>query len=386
MSKDLADSIAALEIEQRSRDNVAELEAHYRLPHEVAQRIVEIENKGELLQRAASDILNKHPNDRHDALLIVPLVLARETWLSEAYLPRLRVGSVRAASRLPLGKRARLRDLPGIFRATALVLLVLAIARPQTISASEVDERSGIDIMIALDLSGSMRAADLKPNRLSAAKTVVQEFIERRGDDRIGAVIFARDAYLLSPLTFDHVRLAQLVGKMELGSVTGDGTAIGDGLATCLARLRRSTASTRVVVLLTDGDNNAGAMSPDYAMGLAKELGVKVYTVQMGNGDEVEIEVGQDRLGRPINALRRIPVNPELLHRIAKETGGEAYVSTDVEQLRSSMHQILDKLAKTKFEAASGDVVEQFPLVLVPGVIALLLEVLLRAFVLRRFP
>lgn len=320
------------------------------------------------------------------ALVAAPVVLVVATWGGDAALPRLRVGSVRAATRVPVGWRARIRDLPGIFRAVAIALFALALARPQTISESEVDERNGIDIMIALDVSGSMHAADLKPTRLAAAKTVVQELIERRPDDRIGAAIFARDAFLLSALTFDHVRLSQLVGKMQLGIVSGDGTAIGDGLGTCLARLRRSSATSRVIILLTDGDNNAGAMSPDYATGIAKELGVKIYAVQMGNGDEVEAEVAQDRFGRPIMQRARYPVNPELLKKIAHETGGEFYLSTDTEQLRSSMHQILDKLTKTRFEAAAGDVVERFPWVLAPGVVAIMLDVLLRALLLRRFP
>jgi Ca-activated chloride channel family protein len=320
------------------------------------------------------------------ALVAVPVVLGVGTWGADATLPRLRVGSVRTAMRVPMGWRARLRDVPGMLRAAAVAFFVVALARPQTISESEVDERSGIDIMIALDVSGSMHAADLKPTRLAAAKTVVQELIERRPDDRIGAAIFAHDAYLLSPLTFDHVRLSQLVGKMQLGIVTGDGTAIGDGLGTSLARLRRSSATSRVIVLLTDGDNNAGAMSPDYATGLAKELGVKIYAVQMGNGDEVQVEVARSPFGQPIMGPARFPVNPELLKKIAHETGGEFYLSTDTEQLRSSMHQILDKLTKTRFEAAAGDVVERFSWVLAPGVVALLLDVLLRAFVLRRFP
>ncbi|MFI5299961.1 MAG: VWA domain-containing protein [Polyangiales bacterium] len=320
------------------------------------------------------------------AIVAAPIALGLTTWGADAALPRIRVGTVRAATRVPVGWRARVRDLPGILRAVAIALFALALARPQTISESEVDERSGIDIMIALDVSGSMNASDLKPTRLGAAKQVVQELIERRPDDRIGAAIFARDAYLLSALTFDHVRLSQLVGKMQLGIVTGDGTAIGDGLGTCLARLRRSSATSRVMILLTDGDNNAGAMSPDYATGIAKELGVKIYTVQMGNGDEVDAQVGVDRMGTPIYGRARYPVNPELLKKIARETGGEFYLSTDTEQLRSSMHQILDKLTKTRFEAAAGDVVERFPWVLAPGVIAIMIEVFLRALVLRRFP
>jgi Ca-activated chloride channel homolog len=319
-------------------------------------------------------------------LLLVPVVLYVGTVFEDARLPRLRVGSVGAAKRAPVGLRARMRDVPGVLRASACLLIVLALSRPQSISAAETDERRGIDVMVVLDMSMSMRAADLKPTRLAAAKVVVQEFIERRPDDRLGAVVFARDAFLLSAPTFDHTRLASLVGKMELGAIDGGGTAIGDGLATALARLRHSTATSKVLVLLTDGDNNAGSMSPEYATELARQLGVKIYSIQMGNGDAVDVEVDKDLYGRPIYERVRFPVKPEVLKKIATDTGGEFFISTDAEQLRSSMHTILDRLTKTRFEAAAGDVVERFPLLLGPAVALVLIEALLRAIVLRRFP
>ena len=322
------------------------------------------------------------------ALAAVPVVLILGTLGEDRRVPRLRVGSIDAARTSPIGLRARLRDLPGILRAAAVALIALSLARPQSLAAAEIDERSGIDIMIALDLSGSMRAADLKPTRLDAAKAVVQEFIERRDDDRIGAVVFGKDAFLLSPLTFDHNRLAQLIGKMQLGGygISGDGTAIGDGLATALAKLQKSKASSKVIILLTDGDNNAGSMSPEYATKAAKELGVKVYTVQMGNGDEVDVEIDKDAFGRPIYGRARFPVKPELLKQIASDTGGEMYIANQTDELRSSMHAILDSLAKTRFEGASSDVVERFPLALIPGVILVVLEALARGVILRRYP
>ena len=320
-------------------------------------------------------------------LAVVPLVLILGTVAEELRIPRLRFGSIGSARNIPQGFRARFSDLPAIMRAASLTLIVVALARPQSIVAAETDERRGIDIMVALDLSGSMRAADLLPTRLAAAKAVVQDFIKQRSDsDRIGAVIFAKEAFLLSAPTFDHARLGQLVGRMTLGLVNGDGTAIGDGLATALARLRHSKASSRVVVLLTDGDNNAGWMSPEYATDVAKELCVKVYTVQMGNGDEVPVEVERDPFGRPIYARQKFPVKPEVLRKIAADTGGEAYIANKKEELDSSMHAILNNLTKTTFEAASGDVVDRYPLVIIPAAILVILEALVRAFILRRFP
>jgi Ca-activated chloride channel family protein len=321
-------------------------------------------------------------------LVAVPPALLVGTILEDRRIPRLRFGSIAAATLAPVGLRQRLRDAPGVLRAASIALFAIALARPQSQLQAVVEERRGIDIMIALDLSGSMRAADLKPTRLAAAQGVVQEFIERRGDDRIGAVVFAREAFLLVPPTFDKQLLGKMIGKMKIGmeGVSGDGTAIGEGLGSALARLRRSNASSRVIILLTDGDNNSGRMSPETAMELAKKLGVKIYTVQMGNGDEVDVEVKRDMYNRPVYARASFPVNPELLKRIAKETGGEMYIANQTEELRSSMHAILDNLQKTAFEAPAGDIVERYPMALVPGALLVILEAILRAILLRRFP
>ncbi len=319
-------------------------------------------------------------------LLAVPPALVVGTVLEDRRIPRLRFGSIAPATNAPVGMRARFRDVPGVLRAAAVALFALALARPQSQLQAVVEERRGIDIMIALDLSGSMKAADLKPTRLAAAQTVVQEFIERRGDDRIGAVVFAREAFPLVAPTFDKQLLAKQIGKVKIGSISGDGTAIGEGLGMALSRLRRSSASSRVIILLTDGDNNSGRMSPETAMELARKLGVKIYTVQMGNGDEVDVEVKRDMYGRPVYQRATFPVNPDLLRKIAKETGGEMYIANQTEELRSSMHAILDNLQKTAFEAPAGDIVERYPMVLIPGGLLVVVEALIRAFVLRRFP
>lgn len=319
-------------------------------------------------------------------LAAVPLVAWRSTLGEDARVPRLRVGSVRPAKAAPPGARAKLRDVPGTLRAAALALVAIALAKPQSVTAAEVDERSGIDVMIVLDLSGSMKAADLKPSRLDAAKAVIQDFLGRRLDDRIGTVVFAGEAFLLSPLTLDKQRLGQQIAKMELGRLTSDGTAIGEGLGMATAHLRGSKAESRVIILLTDGENNAGQMSPEYATALAKKLGIKIYTVQMGTGDEAPYPVEVDPFGRPVYRMVRSPVNPEVLRQIAKETGGEFFIAAQTEELRSSMDKILDQLPKTRFEAASSDMVERFPLVLIPACALVAIEALLRALILRRFP
>jgi len=193
-------------------------------------------------------------------------------------------------------------------------------------------------------------------------------------------------AYILSPPTLDKSLLSTLVSKMELGLVDGNGTAIGDAVGTAVARLRRSTARSKAVILLTDGDSNAGSIAPDYAAHLAQAQGVKVYTVQIGNGDDVDVQEGVDLFGQPKFVREHFPVNPELLKRMASTTGGDAFVATDKKGLEQSMHQILDKLEKTRFEASSATMEDLFPFLLLPAVALIALEALVRLIVVRRFP
>src|SRR6185436_3116336 len=190
--------------------------------------------------------------------------------------------------------------------------------------------------------------------RLETAKAVILEFIGRRRNDRIGVVVFGRTAYILSPPTLDKSLLSTLVSKMELGLIDGNGTAICDAVGTGVARLRRSTARSKAIILLTDGDSNAGSIAPDYAAHLAQSQGVKVFTVQIGNGDDVDVQEGVDLFGQPRFAREHFPVNPELLRRMASTTGGDAFVATDKKGLEQSMHAILDKLEKTRFEAQAA--------------------------------
>ncbi|HVK70768.1 MAG TPA: VWA domain-containing protein [Polyangium sp.] len=335
-------------------------------------------------------------------LTIVPFLLWWGTAGQDQRTPRLRVGTVLPFITGPRGVRAKLRDLPGVLRAVSVALLVTAIARPISILRDERSEDKGIDIVVALDLSGSMRAIlDAKPGdlpgritlprgkrltRLDTAKIVLQDFISRRKTDRIGVVVFGKSAYVLSPPTLDYHLLSELVGKMTLDVIDGSSTAIGDGLATAVARLRRSDAHSKVIVLLTDGDNKEGLVSPQYATHLATSVGAQISTIQIGNDDEVDVEDGFDPLGQPRYVRRRYPVNPELLKWIAKTTNGEAYIATDAQALAESMHAVLDKLEKTRFEASRGSFEDLFPFLLVPGVVLVGLDALLRAWLLRRFP
>ena len=336
-------------------------------------------------------------------VIVCSLVIWRMTIAADARTPRLRMSTVAPLVTGPRGFRTKLRDMPGMVRVAAIALAVLAIGRPQNVLRGENTEEKGIDIVLVLDLSGSMRAlmdADSTPSRpgqgaaagvtrltrLDTAKEVILDFVARRRNDRIGVVVFGRAAYILSPPTLDKSLLATLVSKMELGLIDGNGTAIGDAVGTAVARLRRSSARSKAIILLTDGDSNAGSIAPDYAAHLAQTQAVRVYTVQIGNGDEVDVQEGTDIFGQPKFVREHFPVNPELLRRIASTTGGDSFVANDKKGLELSMHQILDKLEKTRFEAQVATMEDLFPFLLLPAVALLALEALLRVLIVRRFP
>ncbi len=340
------------------------------------------------------------------AVTVAALAVWRMTFAADARTPRLRLPTLVPLATGPRGFRTRLRDLPGMLRGAALVLGLFALARPQDVLRGEEADDRGIDLVVVLDMSISMRAlmeADgaqpprapqqqqprtmvKRLTRLETAKAVIQDFISRRKSDRIGVVVFGKAAYILSPPTLDKSLLAGLVQKMELGIVDGHGTAIGDAVGTAVARLRRSTARSKAIILLTDGDSNAGSVAPEYAAHLAQTQGVRVYTVQIGNGDEVEVEAGTDIFGQPQFRREHYPVNPELLRKIASDTGGEAFVANDRKALEQSFHRILDSLEKTRFEAQAATMEDLFPFLLVPAVALLALEALVRLFLVRRFP
>lgn len=356
-------------------------------------------------------------------LVLVPFVLFGATLLQDWRRPHLKIGTVFSLARGPRGARVYLRDLPGAIRAAALVFLVGAMCRPINLRQPEIATDKGIDIVVAMDLSGSMRAILDDSNdalsdqpdigrrrritRLETAKAVVKDFIERRKSDRIGIVVFAKDAYLLAPPTLDYPLLSRLVSNLTLRVIDESGTAIGEGLGAAVSKLCRpqreredptvppdpnaplrcsNETQSKVVILLTDGDNNSGQLSPDTATELAARHDIKVYTIQIGTDDEVDVEDGTDFLGNPRYTRQRFPVNPDLLKRIADKTNGRAFIATDGQQLASSMHKILDDLEKTRFEAPTSSFDELFPLLLFPGVALIGLEVLLRALLLRRFP
>ncbi len=333
-------------------------------------------------------------------LLVVPVVLWRGTFGEDSRTPRMRMGLLAAIAAGPRGVRSRLRDLPGVMRAVALGMVAVALARPVSSSRPDTTEESGIDIVLVLDLSGSMSAimdapagslpahpsGKARPTRLDVAKDVIRDFISRRKTDRIGVVVFGKAAYVLAPPTLDYHLLDTLVGKMSLDVIDNTATAIGDAVGTAVARLRRSEARSKAIVLLTDGDSNSGAISPEYSAHLATVVGCRVYTIQIGNGDDVEVFDGYDWFGQPRYRKARFPVNPELLKKMAADTGGAAYVATDAKEMSESMHDVLNHLEKTRFEASLASFEDLFPFVLLPAVLLIGLDALLRAWIVRRFP
>ena len=301
-------------------------------------------------------------------------------------LARLKVsqGAVMAAA--PRSLWARLAHLPGALRVCAVVFVVVGLARPQRVDAPDAIELSGIDIVLSIDLSGSMRAADLQPTRLEAAKEVVSDFIQRRRSDRIGVVVFGREAYTVVPPTLDYTVLQRMVQSLSLELIDGGATAIGDGLGTALNRLRRSDARSRVVVLLTDGANNAGHVDPREAAQLATALRCKVYTILMGTSEEAPVQQGVDLAGRPVYTTARFPVDPELLQEIARRTGGQFFRAADRAALAQSFHTILDQLERSRIADAGARYAELHTYPVLAALLCLALEALLSSTRLRRFP
>jgi len=240
--------------------------------------------------------------------------------------------------------------------------------------------------VLALDLSLSMQAADIEPNRFEATKAVVSDFLQRRPNDRIGAVVFGRDAYTLLPLTSDKTALHDAIAGLELNVIEGRGTAIGNAVGVSLNRLRKSHAKSKVVILLTDGESNSGNVSPEQAAEFAETMGVKLYTILMGKSDDANVQQGFDLFGRPLFGRGHFPVNPELLQRMAKRTGGMAFQVSDRKGLENSFHTILDELERSEIEDAGVVYGELFAAVIGPSVLLLLLELFLGATVLRRWP
>lgn len=269
------------------------------------------------------------------------------------------------------------------FRLLTLCCLIIALARPQTRNDEQLVNGEGIDIVLCLDISGSMLAQDFTPNRMEAAKNVASEFIDHRPTDRIGLVIFSGESFTMCPLTTDRNVLKSQLFSVQSGLLE-DGTAIGSGLATGVDRLRNSPSKSKVIILLTDGENNGGLIDPNTAKEIAKSVGVRVYTVGMGTEGFAPVPI-QTATG-VIMQREKVNIDEKLLTQIAAETGGRYYRAKDNESLKGIYDEI-NRLEKSRIEVSTiRRYTEQFFPFALAAAIFLLLELLLRWTVLRKFP
>ncbi len=320
----------------------------------------------------------------------LPLLLALLYRRLEALQPALTLPRASMARGLPRTFRTRFRSLPLWLATLALTLIVIALARPQKGLGRDQLTTEGVDIVVALDVSGSMAAMDFQPdNRLAVAKSVVADFIRKRTRDRVGLVIFAGRAITQSPATTDQALLLRQLEDVALDRLP-DGTAIGSGLATSLSRLAKSESKTKVVVLVTDGANNSGEIDPDTATDIAKAMEVKIYTVGVGKGGIAPIPVrAQDPFtGRVISRTvnMEVPIDEDLLKRIAERTGGAFFSATNESSFRDIFSRI-DALETSRLKSVSfRRFQELFPPLLTAAALLLALAGILWARGLRVLP
>ncbi len=264
----------------------------------------------------------------------------------------------------------------------AFALVVMAIARPQYENTTVERNAEGIDIVLTLDISTSMKAEDLKPNRLEAAKNVAEDFINKRVSDRIGLVLFARKSFTMVPPTLDYNLLKRLLGDVEMGTIE-DGTAIGMGIATAVNRLKESEAKSKIIILLTDGQNNSGEIDPVTAADLARSYDIKIYTIGAGTRGTAPYPVKDPIFG---NRYQNIEVNidEEMLKQIADMTDGSYFRATDTESLKEIYNQI-NQLEKSEIEEIIyTDYQDLYPRFLLPGIFVLILALVSEQFVFRQ--
>lgn len=315
-------------------------------------------------------------------LLLIPVVFWY-IWEMQKSDASLQISSHRNLVQFPPSRKIKYRHILFILRTLAIVALIVALARPQASNSWRTQNTEGIDIMMALDISGTMLAEDLKPNRLEAAKAVASEFILSRPNDNIGLVVFARQSFTQCPLTIDHAVLINLFNSVKYGLID-DGTAIGLGLANAVNRIKDSKAKSKVIILLTDGSNNCGDIAPITAAEIAKTFGVRIYTIGVGTNGIINIPVPTP-LGIQYQQIQS-QFDAKSLQNIANLTGGKYYNATDNTKLRQ-IYQEIDKLEKTKISVQQySKKEEQFYIFSLLAFLFLLLEILLRNTIFRRIP
>jgi Ca-activated chloride channel family protein len=281
-------------------------------------------------------------------LILLPCFLFWNYHYSKKKSSSLKMSSVQGFTH----KSLKIKTLPvlDVLRYIAIITLIIAIARPQVVDVSTQTKTSkGIDIVIAVDVSSSMLAQDLKPNRLDALKSVAKEFINDRVSDRIGLVVYAGESYTKTPVTSDKTVVIKSLNEINFDGVIEDGTAIGMGLATAVNRLKDSKAKSKVIILLTDGVNNSGFIDPNTAADLAQSFGIKTYTIGLGSNGNALAPIAINPNGTFRYGLTKVEIDEELLESIAKLTGGIYFRATDNERLKD-IYEEINKLEKTEVE------------------------------------
>lgn len=279
--------------------------------------------------------------------------------------------------------KSYLRFLPNLLRALVLTLLIISAAKPYSSETVEYKEYMGLDIMIVFDISGSMLADDFKPNRLEVAKSRAIEFIEKRQNDRIGMVVYAGESFTLSPLTTDKVYLIDKISSLKTGIVS-DGTAIGMGLATALNSLEGSTSKSKIILLISDGSNNSGLISPDIAVNIAKEKGVKIHTIGIGRSGLARVPENSDGSGKLIEV--EVFLDERALKRIAYNSGGKYFFAETPTSL-ASIYSEIDRLEKTPYKLKSySQETKYFAFIALLAFVILIIEIILRLTIFRIAP
>jgi Ca-activated chloride channel family protein len=328
----------------------------------------------------------------HPWLLLLLLLLPLIAWLKgkRGTPPAFLYSSVQLVRAVLNVSRSRAGGFLAALRWLALALFIVALAQPRLTKSQTQIKASGIDIAVAIDLSGSMASEDFevsgqRASRIDMAKQVLKKFIEKRPGDRIGLVAFATDAYIAAPLTLDHDFLQQNLDRLELDVIDGTHTAIGSGLGTAINRLRDLKSKSKIVILMTDGQNNAGKLAPLTVAEAAQSLGVKVYTIGVGMRGQAPMP-GRDFFGRKVYQMMPVDIDEDTLQKIADMTGGKYYRADNTEHFQQIYSEI-DKLEKSEATVKKyTEFKELFAWLISPGLTLLLLELLLKNTVLRRLP
>lgn len=318
-------------------------------------------------------------------LLLIPAIIAWYIWKNKTYNAELKVSTINGFDGIKMSLKQYFRHVGIGLRVIAIGLLIIVLARPQSRSSYKDVKTEGIDIVICLDISGSMLSKDFKPNRIEAAKEVAMEFIDSRPNDRIGLVIFSGESFTQCPLTTDHAVVKNLFAGIHTGMVA-DGTAIGNGLATAVSRVKDSKAKSKVVILLTDGVNNQGSVAPLTAAEIAKAFGVRVYAVGIGTMGKALAPIAMYPDGSYQYGYVDVQIDEKTLSEIADGTGGKYFRATDNDKLKS-IYKEIDRLEKTIFEEKNfTNKAEHFLPFAIGAAVLLLLEFLLKNILLKSIP